>query len=207
MIVHTMTEKELHKEILADGKNALAFSERIQNKFDRKVLQTRNYPVLESHLYKSPMHNTWGVIFRADNRSQRGGKVNLILFAYYNSPNGIYAVMLIFENKKKPYLSIYTPHFFSRFAERAKIDLHGVDLMIRYFKYNTNYTFCGQEGQMMDKWEKEYVYGTTTEGVSLGLKLEGGTTFFKTYITHEMLKGEQVGRVGFAERYRKELYE
>lgn len=112
------------------------------------------------------------------------------------------------QHTRKPRSHHFTPHFFQRYAQRTGIELTGVDLIHRYFKINPSYGFNVVPERIGDK-EKTNVYGSTTEGVALGARLytTNHIILFKTFITYDMCKGEQIEEFAKSNEIRKELHE
>ncbi len=50
------------------------------------------------------------------------------------------------------------------------------------------------------------MYGSTKDGVALGWHTTGGNVHFKTFITYEMTKGDQIEIFAQNEKIRQELH-
>lgn len=206
MIVHTMSEAELFKEVTADMVNAFKYSDVKDQKFRRMVIKSTRFPVYAHSLYLSPRKNNWIVFFEARSKKETGDDSRIVFVTYYNSPHGYYAVMVSYL-KGKQHLIVYPPHFFSRYAERCKIGLSGVDLILRFFKLNYSYAYEFKDIQLQADEFRTEIYGSTAEGVAMGVETVEGNVLFKTFITYNMTKGEQIDIFTENERYRKEIHE
>lgn len=91
---------------------------------------------------------------------------------------------------KEASYNIYIPHLFDRYRERELQDIHKpkMQTIIEFFKNNG-------VGRYIDVTNDKYddnIFFTTTNGVLLGGKLDDGNTLLRTYITFDMLRGEQI---------------
>lgn len=206
MIVATMTEKELFREISSDLLNASKYSQYQDNKFRRLVLKSNKYPVYWDLKYRSPKSNNWLIFFEGRSKKEVGDYGRVVFINYFDSPHGVYAVMPAFTNNR-PHLVIYLPHFFSRYANRANVNKSGVELITNYFRYNSSYVYAYHEKMTSEDTFVQEVYGSSKEGVALGLMSVDGSVLFKTFITYEMSKGEQIELFANNEKIRREIHE
>lgn len=206
MIVYTMTEEELFIEVVTDMGNAFKYSDAKDQKFRRMVIKSNRFPVYAHSIYTSPRKNIWLILFEARTKKEIGEDCRITFVTCYNSPHGYYAVMVSFTNNRQ-HLILYPPHFFSRYAERCNINLSGIDLMLRFFKQNASYVFELKETTVGDNLIRTEVFGSTKEGVAMGFRSIGGNILFKTFITYNMTKGEQVSEFAENEKIRKEIHE
>lgn len=200
MIVATMREEELIKEVLSDRATAFRFSDTKDQKFRRMVLKSAQLPVRSYCYYTSPIKNKWIILFEARGKKEIGDLCRITFVCVCNSSHGYYAFMPTITNGKQR-LIMYPPHFFSRFATRCGIDLTGIDLIRRYFTLNSSYFF-------EIKKEKGYseAYGSCEEGVAMGVMSGLGSVLFKTFITYDMTKGEQIQSFAENEKIRREIH-
>lgn len=78
----------------------------------------------------------------------------------------------------------------------------GIPLVAEYFKYNNNYVFeFNTQNQHIE------VYGSSTHGVALGVLAEENIFLMKTFVSYEMLKGEQVNKFAEMNKIREEIHE
>lgn len=206
MIVATMNEQEIIREVLGDMVNAFRWEDRNHNRFRRLVLKSTRFPVYSHYSYTSPKKNKWLILLQAQNKKEFGDNSRTTYVATYNSPHGIYAIMVSFINEN-PHLIFYPPHFFRRYRERMDLDLHGDELLVEFFRYNSGYVF---EHYLKDSGGGEKILeiaGSTNDGVALGIQSVNGNLLFKTFVTYDMLKGEQIEVYTKNELIRKELHE
>ncbi|MCC8197371.1 MAG: hypothetical protein LIP06_02030 [Tannerellaceae bacterium] len=198
MMTERMTEKEIEVEMLADAPNVVNYVEKaIHQKFRRMVLKSAKLPICLHTLYTSRRKNKWGIVMQAYSKKD----IAYSHFSYYNSNHGYYAVVV-----SKKSIIIFPPHFFSRYAERKQNDIHGVDLIIHYFRNNTNFASVTKEVELSDGTKQKIVEGSTEEGVFLGIVKTGDIVIAKTFITREMAKGGQVEEFAKFNLLREEVF-
>jgi hypothetical protein len=201
-----MTEKELMSEVISDSANVLRFIDAIDNKFRRLVLKTTKFPVRKCYEYTSRKKNKWLIFLEARKKKEVRDMERLTLVACYDTPHGIYAVMPTYE-KGNNRIIIYPPHFFSRYAKRCGIELSGIELMKRFFPENCSYVYAHKQITIDEEHIAIEVYGSTSEGVAMGIVSEHGNFLFRTFITYEMSKGEQIEKFAENERIRQEIHQ
>lgn len=202
-----MTADELVKEFNADLPQVIRISDIKQKKVDKRIRQASVFPVYLYTAFKSLRGNQWIILFEAKSRKAVGDNCLMTMVSLVETNEGRYAIMWSSVNEKPQYL-MFTPHFFQRFASRAGIDASGVELVYRYFKFNSSYGFNVVKEIIEDK-QKINVYGSTSEGVALGVKLysENNIILFKTFITYDMCKGNQIEDFARADSIRRELHD
>lgn len=178
----------------------VAFSDKKDAAFRRRVLKAQRFPVYAHCEYISRSQNRWIVFFESRSRKEIGDLCRLHFVCYSHSTHGIYAFHPQLS-RQRFFMTIYPPHFFSRYRDRAQIPLSGIPLLIRFFERNYSYVF--------EIFNREYVEiaGSTSEGVALGLLTETGNVLFKTFITYDMLKGDQIETFTRNEKMRQEIHE
>lgn len=206
MIITTMSESEMVAEVTKDYFNAFRYSDHLDKKFRRHVIKSTRFPVKIHFEYISPRKNKWLIFFESRNKKEVFDNSRISLVAIFDTKIGIHAVMGTFTDGKMHYI-IYPPHFFSRYRQRVlQNEIATKDLIIRFFKENYSYVYSVKDIQLTeDKWQRE-VHGTTKEGVALGFQTAEGNILFKTFITYEMLKGEQIEKFTENEKLRQEIH-
>lgn len=201
-----MTEGELTAEIQADYLNAFRYSDHIDKKFRRLVLKARKYPVFADFFYYSPRKNRWILLFEARKKKEVGDMARITFVCYFDSPHGYYVVMPTFTNGKQ-HLIIYPPHFFSRYASRCGVEKSGIKLLAHFFRRNNSYVYDTERVQLSDTSYRDEIRGSTADGVAMGFLSVEGNVLFKTFVSYDMLKGEQVATFTRNEEMRKEIHE
>ena len=116
-----------------------------------------------------------------------------ITYMYYHRPEGIYAVMVASQgvaSSADDFYNIYTPHFFDRYRERELKNIHmpKMEAIIDFFTHNATSKHVEVESEKY----KDSLFYTVPTGVMLGNKYNDYICEIKTYITFDMLRGNQV---------------
>jgi hypothetical protein len=201
-----MTEQELMREVKTDFVNAFRISNYHDQKFRRMVIKSSRFPVFTQFEYTSPRKNRWIIFLEAHSKKEIGDKSRITFVCIYQAKHGYYAVMVTFTNKKQ-HLVIYAPHLFSRYAERCGVKLSGVELMKHFFKRNSNYVYDIRDTVINENTAIREIYGSTAEGVAMGFMSTEGNVMFRTFITYDMTKGEQINKFAENERIRREIHD
>lgn len=205
MIVPSMTEEQLLEEIKLDFKNIYDTSTIKKKKAERIVRTSSVFPVRLHSFITSKRKNNWLILWEAHSKKNIGDKSIVSFICYYDSTHGKYAVMPTIQNRNILLIK-YAPHFFQRFAQRMNLDLSGIDLIKRYFEYNTSYGF--QYENVQDESGMVQVFGSTDEGIAMGvMSTQNNVILIKTFITYEMTKGEQIKDFARNNQLRKEIDE
>lgn len=206
MIIPSMTEPEFIQEVKNDYLNAFRYSDHKDQPFRRLVVRAKRFPVRAVFEYTSPRKNRWIMFFEARNKTEHGDMSRICFVCYFNTPHGFYAVMPTFTNGVW-HLVIFPPHFFSRYGSRCWVKKTGIPLMVDYFKRNCSYVYEVADVALDANTLRREVYGSTADGVALGLISEHNNVLFKTFITYDMCKGTQVERFAKNEAIRREIHE
>jgi hypothetical protein len=116
MIVETMTDEEVFKEIHSDLEAAQKFSQAnfTSHKY-RKIIMTKgNEPFcLRPVEWTSNKRNTYFLFFNGESKSKvlKGGLASLMIIYIRHKHNGLHAY---FPCDDDDYGSIFTPHFFQK---------------------------------------------------------------------------------------------
>lgn len=192
MITTTMNYDEIKEEVRKDIPLVLDLSDKRNQKVRRAVLKSQLFPVRLYTFVTSPNKNRWLLTWEAYSRKNIGDNILFAMVCLINTNRGRIAVMPSVQDLLNPRYFIFLPHFFQRFAERTGIELTGEDLMRRFFQYNANFSIETRQRVINEKQYAIEATGTSEEGVALGYQLADGSFFFKTFITYNMAKGEQV---------------
>ena len=193
-----MKPKEVMEELQADTPNVIGVCRTKEDKVNKLADRARIFPFRLYSLIKSRRKNTWLVLWTL--RAKKAAIVHKDLFCIVDTDKGkmVYHKETYFNN-----MLSFTPHFFSRYAERMGIDLTGLELIRRFFERNPNRMYKGAV-RTVGELKREEVYFTCEDGVGIGLV--GDMFEIRTFITHDMLKGEQIDEFSDSERIRKLIY-
>jgi hypothetical protein len=185
MITMTMSAVELDREIQADAPNVRRF---IVSKYPKlfRLVKTRT-PFRYYSIYNSVRKNKWMIVWSFTDNDYR--TICSFPACLVESPSGTYACTLVLGEQAR--FSVYVPHFFSRYSQRAGIDKTGTELIAHYFYNNLDYTYHHHYDKTAE--HSHLVEQVTREGVAFGFYFENEIgMLYRTFITQEMAKGEQV---------------
>ena len=207
MYTASMTADELVNEFTADLPQVISVSDAKQIKADKIIKKSKMFPVYLHAYLKTKRKNDWMILLEAKNNKYVGDDCLISLISHFDVGAGRHA-MFWTSYQGNPIHIIFTPHFFSRFAERVNINLTGVELIHRYFKKNPSYGFS-TASDYFGNMQKINVYGSTSEGIALGVRLntKHNIILFRTFITYDMCKGKQIDDFAKANEIRKEIHE
>lgn len=207
MYTATMTADELVNEFTADLPQVMSVSDAKQIKADKIIKKSKMFPVYLHAYIKTKRKNDWMILLEAKNNKYVGDDCLISLISHFDVGAGRYA-MFWTSYQGNPIHIIFSPHFFKRFAERVDVNLTGVELIHRYFKKNPSYGFS-TSSDYFGNMQKINVYGSTTEGVAMGIQLntKHNIILFRTFITYDMCKGQQIEDFARANEIRKEIHE
>jgi hypothetical protein len=147
------------------------------------------------------------MIWEAISKKSIGDDCNLIEVCIGETKAGKTAFFPIFINNEF-FLMQFPPHFFARYAERMELEVSGEELIREYFGRNHSYGFTYHQEMIVKNCKVTHCYGTCHDGVCLGLtSAKFPIMLMKTFVTHEMLKGEQIEEFAKIEKYRKEIHD
>ncbi|MGJ1205503.1 hypothetical protein [Sphingobacterium lactis] len=192
-----MSDKEIIAEMREDISDVRdKFVERVNIR--RLVLKAHSFPVFsEQQIIRSKRRNKWIVIYKADKKSDyKDSLLKLILVCTASFTDGVHAFLIT-----KPYpdfkgdwgIARFSPHFFARYRQRFKVEKTGMDLRKHFFRKNHSFScdFQKNTGERAITPGRRMV-GISEEGVALGFIHSEYAIAFKTFITKEMARGEQV---------------
>lgn len=203
-----MTENEVTKELTKDLGDLMRYADRnFDKKFRRDVIHATIFPIYRRYTWLSRNKNPWTTIYEARTKRDVGDLSKVTNFVTAEGGIGKYAYMPTFVNRHIMWI-IFPPHFFSRYNERRKVGKFGQALYDSFFKLNASFVFEIKDVVSEDKQTMiREVYGSTAEGVAMGVMTVDGNVLFRTFVTYDMLKGEQVEKYTKNEEVRKEMHE
>ena len=207
MILYNFTEKQIHEELLKDMLNVMRFSDYKDKIFRRKVITAKMYPVRMSFFYTSPLKNRWFLAYEARSKKEFGDNVRMTNVCIYKDVNGFLcaAMIAIYKDVR---VTLYPAHFFKRYKERMHSEKVGEELLKEYFTRNFSYVYDFEEKHAFNGIGNlciKEVHASCNDGIAIGNVTETGNVFFKTFITYEMTKGEQIEKFAHNEKIRKEF--
>lgn len=203
MIVPTMTDAEIMQEVKKDFPELGKFTEYKDKEYRRSVLKARKFPFTMLFKKTTKSKNNWLVIYEArDKKDRHDSRIHFVCVS--NSKNGLWCIMPSFMHDQL-HLIFFQPHFFSRYKERMKLEITGLELIYQYFSNNYDYVYELTTKQISETEYVQECFGSCKEGIALGVVTTENNIFFKTFITHNMSKGQQIETFGQNEILRKEM--
>ena len=195
-----MTSIEARAEIMRDLPGVLRRVDMQDKRYRRAVIKATRFPFYFEVEFASKRGNRWVLFFEArSKRDMNDSRVSFVCLT--DSRIGLHAFMPTTIDGDM-FIVMYPPHFFSRYRDRFSPDLTGLPLIKRYFRHNYNFSldFVARDGY------KE-IHAATKDGVALGVLGVDNTFLFRTFVSFEMLKGEQVSRFAELASIRAEIHE
>ncbi len=191
MITKNMTDKEIYDEVIADFENIVKVSRAKNEKVHKILRRSVLFPARVHSYVTSVRKNNWLLCWEAKDKKEVNDPSSRYV-CYRDSPHGKYVYQVSYK-KGEPFLSVYTPHFFSRFAERKKINLTGLELIKRYVERNHDGHFLYKDEDVdTEKQFIDNIYVVNVDGIAIGEKVAGTNIILHiTFITFEMAKGDQ----------------
>jgi hypothetical protein len=187
MFLETMSFVEIRREFDKEEKhlhNKLSTHSIHVEKQMRKVNMTK---FRKFYTWTSPNKNTWTYLFDFEKHNTKL-KMIIPLYCLFFTERS-YAVLIYTQDKGN--IIYLTSHFFTRYYEREKLPGDNIDENIRTFmEKNGAYVIF----KLKEVYENHYdAFIQMKEGVGLGtLHNDVHLVEIRTFITNDMLKGDQV---------------
>jgi len=188
-----MTYQEIRKELIIDFPIAFKKSDYVIEEVEKKMRKFKLKTHLHVYDYLSRNKNKW--IIKVDVREK--DVVRFFMTYFYTTENKIAAVGVI-DGKQLLY---FTSHFFKRYNERLKLNLVVPEDIIRHYVKNSSAGLTVDYlGVVKENIVKVFI--SVKQGIILG-NLHYDIQFCKmnTFITHEMLKEDQIERKNQMEEF------
>ena len=138
----------------------------------------------------------WRVVIKTKPDWQITKKQRLLDYMYfgvYRLTDGFHLVGFMYLDSNplaKPEKAFFTPHFFDRYRERTGLpmDMPKMDVMKDWIMKNLH---LNSDAQGNEKYP-DGIFCAYPSGVALGRELPDGNSEMKTFITYDMLRGEQI---------------
>lgn len=164
---------------------------------NRKVAQQiGSFPCgVETMVISTPVMQ-WGVRFYALSRQEWSmqTKESGQFYCMVQSEAGLHVYIFVRMDTGEEAVFVFPPHFFVRYHERyweKKSTLYGKQLIKTYLKDNLIMRYGLQPGTE-ERVTGASIYGASAHGIALGQVLNDYAYIFKTFISYEMTKGEQI---------------
>lgn len=184
MILDTMTQEELLREIKSDYSEVVGRWRNFQAKFRKTVQKRASYPWLWETYVKTRRHNEWYISYYAEAKKE-SDIVNAMITLTFKYKGQLWTGTVMDD-----VTLIFAEHFFERYKERfmkihkdSKV-LSDKDIMKMFFILNSNLCFLGNE-------KEDNIRGYCYDGIFYGdwIGKEGGMV--KTFLSRQEMKINQ----------------
>lgn len=185
MITETMTDFEIYEEVRKEHGLIISYVDRIAPKYRRPILKSNKFPIYFNPIeYETKKGNKYLIFIEARCKKDCNSFLYTIICIYNKS--GLNAVMLNSNNTIASNITIYSPHFFSRYRTRFLKDekISTLDVIKRYFKINPT-------AYPSDVEDSNSLALTCNEGVLFGKISDRNVVVVKTYVSFDMLYSSQ----------------
>ena len=196
MIVDSMTHAEVYQELERD-RDAMTrwWHHNLMNQ-RRRALKSTRFPLQLWFEYTSPRKVHY--LFYTRIFDKRMKKILTGIAALRRTSDGmtIYTNWLGTQKLISP--MVLTPHFWRRYAERAKVEKTGIDLLKHYFMRNPHGKDSDNQrvvGRSVRYNGEEHLSNCVPDGVMLG-QMHDNIFVVKTFITYDMTCGRQQEEFG-----------
>ena len=125
--------------------------------------------------------------------SKKQRMLDFMHFGVYRQSDGFHLVGFLYLDTNplaKPEKCFFTPHFFDRYKERTGLpaDMPKMDVIKDWISKNQH---LNSDAQGNEKYP-DGIFCAYPSGIALGRELPDGNSEMRTFITYEMLQGEQI---------------
>ena len=127
--------------------------------------------------------------------SKKQRMLDYMYFGVYRQSDGLHLVGFLYLDSNplaKPEKCFYTPHFFDRYKERTGLpqEMTKIEVMKDWISKNIH---LNSDAQGNDKYP-DGIFCAYPSGIALGREIGNGNSEMKTFITYDMLRGEQIDK-------------
>lgn len=191
MIVDSMTHAEVYAELAKEREAVTRWWRHQLDDQRRRALKCTKFPFHIWKEYTSTRKNRYLFFSRVFDKHMRQILTGVAVVRHTDEGLTVYTTWLGGQKLISP--MVLTPHMWKRYAERAKVDKHGIDLIKHYFSNNPNGKDSDNQkvvGRSV-RWNGEdHLSCCVTEGVLLGQE-SGKYYLVRTFITYDMTTGMQ----------------
>lgn len=191
MIVDSMTHAEVYQELARDRDSISAWWAHKLDAQRRRALKSTRFPLFLWFEHTSPRRNRY--LFYTCIMDKRMKKVMTGIFVprYMQDGMTVYSSWLAKQIMRSPL--IFTPHMLRRYAERAKVQKSGIELLKHFVRRNP-FGKANYNEKLMPRSVRyngdEHQASCLQDGILLGY-ITDGIFVASTFITYEMTSGQQ----------------
>lgn len=191
MIVDTMTHEEVYQEIERERDAVTTWWRHQLYDQRRRALKCTRFPMQIWREYTSARKNRYVFFSRVFDKRMKTILTGVAIIRHTSDGLTVYTTWLSDQRLIAP--MVLTPHMWKRYAERAKVGKHGIELIKHYFLNNPHGKDSDNQkvvGRSV-RWNGEdHLSCCVPDGVLLGQQ-HGELYIVRTFITYDMTTGMQ----------------
>ena len=186
-----MTHEEVYQELARDREAVTTWWRHQLNDQRRRALKRTRFPMHIWREYTSARKNRYVFFSRVFDKRMKTILTGVAVIRHASDGMTVYTTWLSDQRLIAP--MVLTPHMWKRYAERVKVDKHGIDLIKHYFMNNPHGKDSDNQkvvGRSV-RWNGEdHLSCCVPDGVLLGQEF-GKYYLVRTFITYDMTTGMQ----------------
>ena len=186
-----MTHEEVYQELAKEREAVTTWWRHQLHDQRRRILKCTRFPFHIWKEYTSPRKNRYLFFSRVFDKHMKRILTGVGVIRHTSEGMTVYTTWLGDQKLISP--MVLTPHMWKRYAERAKVDKHGIDLIKHYFLNNPHGKDSDNQkvvGRSV-RWNGEdHLSCCVTDGVLLGQEFDK-YYLVRTFITYDMTTGMQ----------------
>lgn len=191
MIVDSMTHAEVYQELEREREAVTTWWRHNLEAQRRRVLKSPSFPLRLWFDYTSARKNRYLFFTRIFDKHMKRILTGIGVVRRGSDGMTVYTNWL--QDQKLISPMVLTPHFWRRYAERAKVDKTGIDLVKHYFSNNPFGKDTDNQKVVARSVRyngEEHLSNCVNDGVLLG-QVQDGLFIVRTFITYDMTCGLQ----------------
>ena len=186
-----MTHEEVYAELAKEREAVTTWWRHQLDDQRRRALKCTRFPMHIWKEYTSPRKNRYLFFSRVFDKHMKRILTGVGVIRHTSEGMTVYTTWLGDQKLISP--MVLTPHMWKRYAERAKVDKHGIDLIKHYFLNNPHGKDSDNQkvvGRSV-RWNGEdHLSCCVSQGVLLGQEFDK-YYLVRTFITYDMTTGMQ----------------
>ena len=186
-----MTHEEVYAELAKEREAVTRWWRHQLNDQRRRALKCTRFPMRIWREYSSTRKNRYMFFSRVFDKHMKIILTGVAVIRHTCDGLTVYTTWLSDQKLIAP--MVLTPHMWKRYAERAKVDKHGIELIKHYFSNNPNGMDSDNQkvvGRSV-RWNGEdHLSCCVPDGVLLGQEFDK-YDLVRTFITYDMCSGAQ----------------
>ena len=191
MIVDSMTHEEVYQELERERDAVTTWWRHQLYDQRRRALKCTRFPMHIWREYTSARKNRYVFFSRVFDKRMKTILTGIAVIRHTSNGMTVYTTWLSDQRLIAP--MVMTPHMWKRYAERVKVQKHGIELIKHYFLNNPHGKDSDNQrvvGRSV-RWNgEEHLSCCVPDGVLLGQQ-HGDLYIVRTFITYDMTTGMQ----------------